>query len=206
MIESLPGAVIFYALAALTIGGAMWVAFSRNIVHSAFALLGTLVGAAGLYAYLSAELLVVLQAMIYIGGVLVLILFAVMLTSRIADVRLSNPSLGRLPGAVFLVLIAGAIGFMAFGVFGDAPKNESAITIYAIGNALLGAYLLPFHIMAIVLLAVMVGAVGMARGVRLKVLKGAGAPDNERDPLERTGDSSDFNRTADVESGSKETE
>ena len=165
MSESLLGAFVFYALAALTLGGAIWVAFSRNIVHSAFALLGTLVGVAGLYAFLSAELLVVLQVMVYVGGVLVLILFSVMLTSRIADVKLSNPSVGLVPGLLLLVTLAAGTGVVAVGLFGDAGKSD-AVAVSDIGNALLGPYLLPFQVASIVLLAVLVGAVGIARGIR----------------------------------------
>lgn len=187
MSESLMGAVLFYALAALTVGGAVMVAFSRNIVHSAFSLLATLIGAAGLYAYLSAELMVVLQVMVYVGGVLVVMLFAVMLTARISEAQVSNPSVGRLPGAALLVLLAGSIGFVAFGVFGDAMKNQSAASVSDIGNALLGTYLLPFQVASIVLLAVLVGAVSIARGVKQEDLQREPRPD-ELEPQVTTDD------------------
>src|SRR5271166_5253865 len=81
---------LWYGLAALTVGSAAGVAFSRNIIYSAFSLLGTFLGVAAMYIYLAAPFIAVTQILIYIGGVLVLILFAVMLTSHIRDVKISN--------------------------------------------------------------------------------------------------------------------
>ena len=103
-------AFIFYLLAALTIGSALIVALSHNLVHSAFALLGTFMGVAGLYAMLAADFVAVIQVMLYIGGILVLILFAVMLTHRIADVEVSNRTVGRIPAALLLGVVGTVMG------------------------------------------------------------------------------------------------
>ena len=84
--------VVFYALAAGAVGGAVAVAVSRNIVRSAFALLAVLFSVAGLYAVMKADFIAAAQVLIYVGGILVLIIFAVMLTHRITDVKLSNDS------------------------------------------------------------------------------------------------------------------
>jgi NADH:ubiquinone oxidoreductase subunit 6 (subunit J) len=84
--------VVFYVLAAAAIGGAVAVATSRNIVRSAFALLAVLFSAAALYAVMKADFIAAAQVLIYVGGILVLIIFAVMLTHRITDVKLSNDS------------------------------------------------------------------------------------------------------------------
>ena len=86
--------VAFTLLAALTLGSAGVVAFSKNIIHSALALLGTFLGIAGLYITLSADFLAATQVLVYVGGTLTLILFAVMLTSRIEDMKVSNPQAG----------------------------------------------------------------------------------------------------------------
>jgi NADH-quinone oxidoreductase subunit J len=104
------GDILFAGIALLTVVSAAWVAFSRNIVHSAFALLGTFFGVAGLYVFLSADFLAVVQALVYVGGILVLILFAVMLTGKIGDVKVSNRSAGVLPGLLLLVLLLGLLG------------------------------------------------------------------------------------------------
>jgi len=84
--------VVFYALAIAAIAGAVAVATSRNIVRSAFALLAVLFSAAALYAVMKADFIAAAQVLIYVGGILVLIIFAVMLTHRITDVKLSNDS------------------------------------------------------------------------------------------------------------------
>ncbi|HLY10404.1 MAG TPA: NADH-quinone oxidoreductase subunit J, partial [Planctomycetota bacterium] len=79
--------VVFYALAAAAVGGAVAVATSRNIVRSAFALLAVLFAVAALYAVMKADFIAAAQVLIYVGGILVLIIFAVMLTHRITDVK-----------------------------------------------------------------------------------------------------------------------
>ncbi|MBI4713338.1 MAG: NADH-quinone oxidoreductase subunit J, partial [Planctomycetes bacterium] len=102
--------VIFYAFAALVVGSAFIVAFSRNIVYSAFALLLTFFGVAGLYVFLAAEFLAAAQVLIYVGGILVLILFAVMLTNKITDVKLSNPATSPwIAAPLALVIFAGLL-------------------------------------------------------------------------------------------------
>jgi NADH:ubiquinone oxidoreductase subunit 6 (subunit J) len=84
--------VVFYVLAAAAVAGSVAVATSRNIVRSAFALLAVLFSAAALYAVMKADFIAAAQVLIYVGGILVLIIFAVMLTHRITDVKLSNDS------------------------------------------------------------------------------------------------------------------
>ncbi|MBI3795597.1 MAG: NADH-quinone oxidoreductase subunit J [Deltaproteobacteria bacterium] len=158
------GALIFYLLAALTIGSALIVALSRNIVYSAFSLLGTFMGVAGLYALLAADFVAVIQILVYVGGILVLIIFAVMLTHRIDDVAVSNRSVGRLPAA----LIVGAVGvIMSVGVVGarwaQKADVQAAPTTYGIGDAFLGPYILPFEFASVVLLVVLIGAVVVSR-------------------------------------------
>jgi NADH:ubiquinone oxidoreductase subunit 6 (subunit J) len=83
---------VFYVLAAAAVGGAVAVATSRNIVRSAFALLTVLFSVAALYAVMKADFIAAAQVLIYVGGILVLIIFAVMLTHKITDVKLSNDS------------------------------------------------------------------------------------------------------------------
>lgn len=84
--------VVFYAVAAAAIGGGVAVALSKNIVRSAFALLTVLFSVAAMYALARADFIVAAQILIYVGGILVLIIFAIMLTHKITDVKLSNES------------------------------------------------------------------------------------------------------------------
>lgn len=155
---------MFYAFAAFTVLSAAGVAFSTNIVYSAFALLGTLFGMAALYVFLAADFVAGAQFLIYIGGVLVLILFAVMLTHRIADVEISNRSVGRFPA---LLVVAGVAGILLRAILKTAWPVVDALpdapTTHAIGNGFLGPYVLPFELASFVLLAVLVGAIVVSR-------------------------------------------
>jgi len=155
---------LFYAFAAFTVLCAAGVAFSTNIVYSAFALLGTLFGVAAIYVFLAADFVAGAQFLIYIGGVLVLILFAVMLTHRIADVAVSNRAVGRLPA---VLLVGGIAVVLARVVFRTRWPVVDALpdipTIHAIGNGFLGPYILPFELASFVLLAVLVGAIVVSR-------------------------------------------
>jgi NADH-quinone oxidoreductase subunit J len=156
--------LLFYAVAGLAVAGAAGVAFSRNVVWSCIGLLMALLGVSGIYVYLSADFLAVAQILVYIGGVLVLILFAVMLTSRIGEVNVSNRSFGLAGG---LALFAAATPLLvAVAVLVPWPRRPAppmAPTTAAIGNEFLSRWLLPFEIASVVLLATLVGAVVMAR-------------------------------------------
>jgi NAD(P)H-quinone oxidoreductase subunit 6 len=156
--------VIFYLLAALTVGSAMLVAFSRNILYSTFALLGAFMGVVGVYVLLAADFVAMVQLLVYVGGILVLTIFAVMLTQGIADVTVTNRAVGVVPSLV-TVAISGAV--MLYAVFKtpwhQAPLAVVAPTTYGIGNALLGEYVLPFEVASMVLLAALVGAIVISR-------------------------------------------
>src|ERR1022692_556019 len=112
--ESMLAQAIFYALAALTVGSAALVAFSRNIVYSTFALLGAFMGVVGIYILLAADFVAMVQLLVYVGGILVLTLFAVMLTQGIADVTVSNRAVGVVPSLITVVLAGGVMLFAAF--------------------------------------------------------------------------------------------
>jgi NAD(P)H-quinone oxidoreductase subunit 6 len=156
---------VFYLIAGITVGSAAVVAFARNIVYSAVALLGTFAGIVGLYFYLAADFVAVVQLLVYIGGILVLTIFAVMLTHRIADVKISNRAVAPLPalalaGVIFLTM-ARAI-FEASWKTAEAPAPAGPTT-YAIGDAFLGPYVLPFELASLVLLAAVIGSIVLSR-------------------------------------------
>ncbi|HEX2229275.1 MAG TPA: NADH-quinone oxidoreductase subunit J [Candidatus Binatia bacterium] len=156
--------VVFYLITVITVGSAAVVAFSRNIIYSAFSLLGTFMGIAGLYIFLGADFVAGVQVLIYVGGILVLILFAVMLTHRITDVEITNRSAGRIPGliiiGVFFVLLAQTIRETPWVKAKDIAHEP---TTAKIGELFLEQYLLPFELASLVLLAAMIGAVVLSR-------------------------------------------
>lgn len=156
--------VIFYLIAAVAVASGFMVAFSRNIVHSAFALMGTFLGVAGLYVTLGADFMGAVQVLVYVGGILVLMLFAVMLTHRIGDVEVSNRAVGRLPA---LIISLGVFGLMvtAVGQANWAAVEPAAATptTPSIGEQLLTKYVLPFELASVVLLAALIAAVMLSR-------------------------------------------
>ncbi len=155
---------LFYALSAMTLVGAGAVALSRNILYSALGLLFALMGAGALYVFLSADFLAVTQLLVYIGGVLVLILFAVMLTNRITEINVSNRSLGVGGGIALFLATAPVLIFVAV-ITPWAAQDPGALapTTREIGNAFLTRWLLPFELASLVLLATLIGAVVIAR-------------------------------------------
>jgi len=157
--------VVFYLIAALTVGSSMMVAFSRNIVYSTFALLGAFMGVVGIYVLLAADFVAMVQLLVYVGGILVLTIFAVMLTSGIADVTVSNREVGVVPSLVTVVILGAVMVFAVFKTpWPQAPAQmASTPTTYAIGNAFLGEYVLPFEVASLVLLAALVGAIVISR-------------------------------------------
>jgi NAD(P)H-quinone oxidoreductase subunit 6 len=172
----MPGAatVVFYGLSALVLGGAAGVAFSRNILRSAFLLLATLGGTAGLYLFLGADFVGVTQLLVYVGGILVLLLFAVLLTGRIGDVAATNRAVGR-GIAVPLALLTGLL-IVTVAVTTPWRRTEAiaAPTTARIGDGLLNEYLLPFELISLVLLMALVGTMVVAR--RSGTTRPPGAP------------------------------
>jgi NADH:ubiquinone oxidoreductase subunit 6 (subunit J) len=159
---------MFFVFAAMAVFGAIVIFAHPSIVHGAFALVLALLGVAGLYWTLGADFLGATQLLLYVGGVTVLLLFAVMLTTRDSQ----RIQLGRYVLGALLVGLLGAFLYQAFeGVAaviaetGAVVPADPAPTAPAIGNAFLdrAQYLLPFEAISVLLLVVLVGAVTLAR-------------------------------------------
>lgn len=158
-------ALIFVALSGIVVASAGLIAFSRNLVYSAFALLGAFVGVAGYFVLLGADFIAVIQLLVYIGGIMVLYLFAVLMTSGISDVNLSNSSIAAKFGAPLCVILLILLGKLIYSTewYSTGETAQFVPTTAAIGNALLTEYLLPFELASVLLLGTLVGAVALAR-------------------------------------------
>ena len=100
------GDILFLCVCMLIIVSAFWVIVSPNLVHSAVSLLFTLFGVAGLYVFLYADFIAAAQVIIYVGGILVLIIFGVMLTNKISDATMYQIKLIiRLPAAIACLIL-----------------------------------------------------------------------------------------------------
>mgnify|MGYP005846698171 FL=1 len=159
--------LIFYFLAAITIGAALIVVLGRNIVHCAFSLVLAFFGVAGLYVLLDAEFLAAVQVLIYVGGITILLLFAIMLTSRVSGkgIRILNEQVGLstvIAASLFILLIyAFYKGIPPVAVKVPPPANTPSI-----GRMLMTTHVLPFEVVSVLLLAALVGALILARKER----------------------------------------
>ena len=155
---------VFIVFGAITVFSAAIVATARMIVHSVFALLLTFFGVAGLYVLLRADFLAATQVMIYVGGILVLLLFGVMLTHRIASVKLKSASMQRAPAAIVCLGLLAVLLFVIYRTpWPIRSLEEAEATTKPIGRLLMTDYLLPFEVISVLLFAVLVGAALMAR-------------------------------------------
>lgn len=154
----------FYVFAILTVGSAFVVVFAKSIMRAVFALMFTLFGVAGLYISLHADFLAATQVLIYVGGVLVILIFGIMLTQRLVDADLRS---GRIQFAPTMIALSILFVFLLFVVF-NTPWNvqgpaQFENTTLNIGTLLMTEWLLPFEVASILLLAALIGAVGIAR-------------------------------------------
>src|SRR3954447_7505632 len=153
-------AFLFYVFAGMSAISAITLVISRNIVRTAVCLLFTLVGVAGLYFLLEAEFLAAVQLVVYVGGTLILIIFGVMLTSKSPFSRF-EPKAGEVVVAIAACVVLFAALVMAIRSADFRPQSLDTTQKYpviALGQALLGDYLVPFELASIVLLVVMIGA------------------------------------------------
>ena len=157
--------IVFYTFAALMIASAMMVVYGKNLIYSAFALLATFFGVAVLYVLLGADFLAGAQLLLYVGGILILLLFGVMLTHRIYDMDLKTETFQVIPGAVVsltvfatLVAVVYRTPWKQVGVVVEGPTTEP------IGRLFLTDYILPFEAASVLLLVALIGAAMIVRG------------------------------------------
>ena len=157
--------LVFYFFGLITLVSAWIVVGSRNIVYSAFALLFTFFGVAGIYVLLAADFLAVTQILIYVGGILVLLLFGVMLTNKVVSVDMKTGTLQTIPASIIVALMAGTLcGIFYVTDWKTVSETPAAATsTYRIGEFLMTTYALPFEVASVVLLVALIGAAMIAR-------------------------------------------
>ncbi len=154
----------FGIIAAIMVFAALSVVTTRNVVHGALWLVVVLGGVAAQYLLAGAEFVAISQVLVYIGAVMVLFLFGIMLTrAKIgADTDLNNSSWGL--GIPVALLMLGVLVWAVIDAFGDTVITDRGPTpTVEISDAFLGPYLLPFLAISFVLLAAAVGAIVIAR-------------------------------------------
>jgi NADH:ubiquinone oxidoreductase subunit 6 (subunit J) len=156
--------VVFLALAAVTVIGALGTVLMRNIVHSALFLVLSFVGVAGIYAMLQADFLFAVQILIYVGAIATLLLFAIMLTRGVRGAQPQNNN-QVIPGALMALLLFGAVLVPVITNTAWPVSSEPApqTTVAFLGQQLMGTYALPFEAVGLLLLVALVGAIIVAR-------------------------------------------
>ena len=156
--------IVFYAFAALIVVSAAILVFSRNVIYSAVGLLFTLSGVAGIYVLLAADFLAVVQILVYVGGILILLLFGVMLSQRVTSIELGAGTLRMLPA---LIILSGVLAILLRMVYktswSSLPASDFNPTSAKIGTLLMTDFLIPFEIVSVLLLAALIGAAFIAR-------------------------------------------
>jgi NADH-quinone oxidoreductase subunit J len=158
-------AILFYVFAALAILSAFVVVFSRSIIYSAFSLLFTFLGVAGIYVLLSADFIAVAQLMVYVGGILILLVFGVMLTRKVTNVDLGGGTLNTFPALVVGGLLLGTlltVAVRSHWMLSDSMPEVHGTT-REIGELLLTTFILPFEVAGLLLLVAIMGAALIAR-------------------------------------------
>lgn len=155
--------ILFYLFALVTLGSAATMVFSKNIVHSAFALMFTLMGVAALYVLLYADFLAATQLLVYVGGILILILFGVMLTSQGYTLSFKTITVNLIPASLISVGIAALLIFAFLTTdWTISEVAERTDTVYDLGMLLMGDYILPFIAVGVLLLIAIIGAILMS--------------------------------------------
>jgi NADH-quinone oxidoreductase subunit J len=156
--------IAFWVIVGITVGSALMVVQSKSLLYSAYALLFTFIGVTGLYVFLWADFLAVVQIVVYVGGILVLIIFGIMLTNKITSVNISHTSMQKSVGAIVVVCFIALLGFMILNTpWLVLPNAEPTDTTSAIGRLLLMDYLLPFEAVSLLLLGALIGATTLSR-------------------------------------------
>ncbi len=154
----------FWIIAAFMIVGALFVVTSKNVVHAALWLVVVLAGVAAQYILAAAEFVAISQVLVYIGAVMVLFLFGIMLTRAQIGREAGLNNTGWALGIPVAALVLGLLSWVIIDAYGDDKLPDAGPTpTEALSDQFLGIYLVPFLALSFVLLAAAIGAIVLAR-------------------------------------------
>ncbi len=158
--------IAFYLIAAAMVFAAVRVVTSKDILHAALWLVVVLGGAAAQFILLAAEFVGITQVLVYIGAIMILFIFGVMLTraSIGGGDDLDNPKQAKLAGVVVAFIMAIVLGYSLWDGFEDRELGQLTVQRTAeVSDSLFSTYLLPFEVISVLLLAALIGAIVLAR-------------------------------------------
>ena len=151
--------IIFYIIALSACTCAFFTVTSRHIFHNAVWLALCLLCIAGVYFYLDAQFIGVIQVLVYIGGIITLFIFAIKLTSHIGDQSIQQTNRQLIPAVLAVALLFGILFTLIMYSPWTLSQPQKSLTLKEIGQSLMTAYILPFEFISVILLAVMIGAI-----------------------------------------------
>ncbi len=165
--------ILFYFFASIAVVGAVLTVTRRNAVHSAIFLITALLATAGIFLQLNAEFLFIVQIILYVGGIMVLFVFVIMLVNLDVAVRQMQFARQKWVALVISLALAAQVGLMFWSirkvsgqgipVLTAAPGESLPPNSEEVARSLFSTYLLPFEIASVLLLVAMIGAVVMAK-------------------------------------------
>ena len=154
----------FWGLAAVLLASSLAVVLTRNLFHSVLYLAVALVATGGVFLLLDAAFLFGVQLLLYAGGVVTIMVFAIMLTERIVGQRIPQASHGLINGAIVATAVfIGVAGFLLQAGPAPAEKPSGGDTTVALGRAFLGPYAVPLELLGVLLVIALLGALYFAR-------------------------------------------
>lgn len=154
----------FWAVAAVLVAASLAVVLTPNLFHAVIYLALALVATGGVFLLLEAPFLFAVQLLLYAGGIVTIVVFAIMLTERLVGERIVQTSRYIVNGAVIAVAVFFAVaGSLVQNEPPPAPPAEIPETTAAIGRAIMGPYAVPFELLGVLLVAALIGALHFAR-------------------------------------------
>ncbi|MDB5262242.1 MAG: NADH-ubiquinone/plastoquinone oxidoreductase chain 6 [Adhaeribacter sp.] len=162
-----PVLLLFYVFGLMAVGAAAFMVATKNVLYAAFGLLITLLSLAAIFILLFADFVAVAQLMIYVGGVVVLILFGVMLSNQVQGKAVQSESVNRWSGSLVVLTLFGGLAYLILSAnylvpaaplasAGDLPETKTSII--TIGIRLITNFALPFEVASLILLIALMGA------------------------------------------------
>jgi NADH-quinone oxidoreductase subunit J len=158
--------IAFYVIAALIVFGALRVVTCKNLVHAALWLVMVLAGVAAQYILLAAEFVAVTQVLVYLGAIVVLFLFGIMLTRAKTgtDLDLDHSAAKKVGAGAIGVLLLAVMGYALWDEYRGEEIGDLAVQRTAqVSDSIFSTYLLPFEVISVLLLAALIGAIVLAR-------------------------------------------
>ena len=154
----------FWILSVLLVGSALAVVLSKNLFHAVLWLALALTGTAGIFLLLNAEFLAAVQLLLYAGGIITIVVFAIVVTERLVGERLSQTNRGVVSGAlVAIALLVVIVNTLTQRELPSTPLPQLSDITRLMGEQVLTTFVLPFELLALLMLVAMLGAIYFAR-------------------------------------------